>query len=476
MPESLKQKTAKGLFWGALNSGTTQILNLIIGIILARHLTKADYGIIGILTIFTAIAADLQSAGFTQGLINIKRPTARDYNSVFSFNVCMSVLMYAVLFLSAPLIASYFHQPCLVSVSRVVFLTFVISSLGIAHGGYMAKNMMNRELAIIGALALIISGTVGITLALLGFAYWSLAWQQVTYMIVVNLGRYYYVRDWRPRLSLDFGPVRLMAPFALKILVTKILNTLSANILTPIFARWFTIHQVGSYTQAFKWNTMAYSLVANTVGQIAQPVLVEDERCDAFRKMLRFTCFLSMPLMFGFALVGREFILITIKEEWLECVPLLQVLCISGAFMPIHTMYQNLAISHGRSDIYMWLNIGQIVLQIAVVYAFSGHGMFVMVSAYSAMMILWLLPWHFFTGRLIGYSWWNFFKDIVPFTFAALGTMAITYYATNMLTNIYLIFFVRCILAAVIYYAVMKICKVQILEECEQFLLKKLKK
>ena len=476
MSESLKQKTAKGLFWGALNSGTTQILNLIIGIILARHLTKADYGIIGILTIFIAIASDLQSAGFTQGLINIKRPTARDYNSVFSFNVCMSVLMYSVLFFSAPFIAEYFHQPCLVSVSRVVFLTFFISSLGIAHGGYMAKNMMNRELAIIGALALILSGAVGITLALLDFAYWSLAWQQVTYMIVVNIGRYYYVRDWRPRLSLDFGPVRLMAPFALKILVTKILNTLSANILTPIFARWFTIHQVGSYTQAFKWNTMAYSLVANTVGQIAQPVLVETDRSEAFRKMLRFTCFISMPLMFGFALVGREFILITIKEEWLECVPLLQVLCISGAFMPIHTMYQNLAISHGRSDIYMWLNIGQILLQIAVVFACSDYGMFVMVSAYSAMMILWLLPWHFFTGRLIGYSWWSFFKDIVPFTLTALGTMIVTYYATTMFTNIYLIFVVRCILAAIIYYSVMKLCKVQILTECEQFILKKLKK
>jgi O-antigen/teichoic acid export membrane protein len=183
-----------------------------------------------------------------------------------------------------------------------------------------------------------------------------------------------------------------------------------------------------------------------------------------------------MPLMFGFALVGREFILITIKEEWLECVPLLQVLCISGAFMPIHTMYQNLAISHGRSDIYMWLNIGQILLQIAVVYAFSGNGMFVMVSAYSAMMILWLLPWHFFTGRLIGYTWWNFFKDIVPFTLTALGTMIVTYYATTMFTNIYLIFVVRCILAAIIYYSVMKLCKVQILTECEQFILKKLKK
>lgn len=473
MSESLKQKTAKGLFWGAMNSGTTQILNLVIGIVLARHLTKGDYGVVTVLTIFTAIAGDLQSAGFTQGLINLHKPTARDYNSVFSFNVCMSVLMYAVLFFCAPLIAQFYHQPCLTNVSRLVFLTFFISSLGIAHGGYMAKNMMNKEMAIIGGLALIISGAVGITLALLGFAYWSLAWQQVTYMIVINIGRYYYVRDWRPRLSLDFGPVRAMAPFALKILVTKIINTISINVLTVIFGRKFAIHEVGSYGQAFKWNTMAYSLVANTVGQIAQPVLVESEKNQAFRKMLRFTCFLSMPLMFGFALVSNEFILITIKEEWIECVPLLQVLCISGAFMPIHTMYQNLAISRGRSDIYMWLNIGQIVLQIAIVFAFSDYGMFAMVAAYSAMMILWLLPWHLFTGRLIEYSWWQAFKDVAPFTIAAAVTMALTYYATLSLTNIYILLISRCLLAAIIYYVIMKIAKVQILKECEDFVLKR---
>ncbi len=476
MSESLKQKTAKGLFWGALNSGTTQILNLVIGIVLARHLTKGDYGVVTVLTIFTAIAADLQSAGFTQGLINIKRPTARNYNSVFSFNVCMSMLMYVILFFCAPLIAQFYHQPCLTYVSRVVFLTFFISSLGIAHGGYMAKNMMNKELAIIGALALIISGAVGITLVLLGFAYWSLVWQQVTYMVVVNIGRYYYVRDWRPRLSLDFGPVRELAPFALKILVTKIINTISTNILTVIFGRKFAIHEVGSYGQAFKWNTMAYSLVANTVGQIAQPVLVESEKNMAFRKMLRFTCFFSMPLMFGFALVSEEFILITIKDEWIECVPLLQVLCISGAFMPIHTMYQNLAISRGRSDIFMWLNIGQIALQIAIVFAFSCYGMFVMVAAYSAMMILWLFPWHLYAGRLIEYSWWQAFKDVAPFTLTAAVTMVITYYVTKTITNIYLLLIVRCVLAAAIYYFVMKLCKVQILAECEQFFLNKLRK
>ena len=393
MAESLKERTAKGLFWGAMNSGTTQVLNLVIGIFLARLLSPEDYGIVGVLTIFTAIAGDLQSAGFTQALINIHRPTARDYNSVFSFNVVMSASIYALLFMCAPLIAGFFHQECLVSVSRVVFLTFLISSLGIAHGGYMTKNMMNKEMAIIGALALIISGATGITLAIMGFSYWSLAWQQVAYITIINIGRYYYVRDWRPRLTLDFAPVRLMAPFALKILVTKVLNTTSNNILTVIFGRLFPIKAVGNYSQAFKWDTMAHSLISNTVGQLAQTVLVESSTSEednrelrVYRKMTRFTAFLAMPLMFGLALVSREFILITIGTAWLDCVPLLQMLCISGAFMPLYVMYQNLAISQGRSDIYMWLNIIQIVLQIAIILACAPFGLSVMVAAYSLFM------------------------------------------------------------------------------------------
>lgn len=483
MSESLKEKTAKGLFWGAMNSGSTQVLNLVIGIFLARLLSPGDYGIVGVLTIFTAIAGDLQSAGFTQGLINIKRPTARDYNSVFSFNVCMSVAMYAILFLSAPLIAGYFRQECLTTVSRVVFLTFVISSLGIAHGGYMTKNMMNKELAIIGALALVISGTTGITLAYLKYGYWAMAWQQIAYMVVVNLGRYYYVREWRPRLTFDFGPVREMTPFALKILVTKIINTLSNNVLTFIFGRLFPMHQVGYYTQAFKWDTMAHSLIGNTVGQIAQTVMVEaapatsaknagssDEssrQLQIFRKMTRFTCFLTMPVMLGFALVSREFILITIGKKWVDCIPMLQVLCISGAFMPLYTMYQNIAISKGRSDIFMWLNIGQIALQIAIILIFYRYGMLIMVCAYSAMMIIWLLPWHHYAGRLICYRWWDAFKDVSPFCLAASAVMSAVYFATCMLEQPFLLIGIRFVIAALLYYGIMKVARVQILKECE---------
>lgn len=482
MSETLKQKTAKGLFWGALNSGTTQMLNLVFGICLARLLTEADYGIVGVLTIFSTIAGDLQSAGFTQGLINLKSPTARDYNSVFSFNVVASLTMYAILFLCAPLIADFFHQPCLTEVSRVVFLAFVISSLGIAHGGYMTKNMMNREMAVIGVIALLCSGTVGIVLAWLGKAYWALAWQQITYIAVMNFGRYCCVRKWHPRLTLDFGPVRQMLPFTVKILVTKIINTISSNILTVIFGRLFTIRQVGNYSQAYKWDTMANSLVANTVGQIAQAVLVEADteaheegrQLRVYRKMLRFTCFLAMPLMFGLALVSREFILLMIGEGWKDCVPLLQVLCVSGAFVPLYTMYQNLAISQGRSDVYMRLNIAQIVLQIVVILCFHRQGIYMMVCAYSAFLILWLLPWQLSAGRLIGYRLPDFLRDVAPFAVVAAVVMVSVHFATSTIESLWLLILARIAMAAVLYYAVLKLLGTEILKECEAFVRKRL--
>ena len=485
MTESLKQKTAKGLFWGAMNSGSTQILNLIFGIVLGRMLSPEIYSVVAILTIFVAIAGDLQSSGFTQALVNIKRPTDRDYNSVFSFNVVMSVMMYFILFLCAPLIADFYDRPYLTEVSRVLFLSFLIASIGIAHGGYMMKNMMNKEMAIIGFIALIVSGATGITLAFLGKTYWALVWQQIAYISVTVIGKFFFVKEWRPRLTLDFGPVKQMAPFAMNILVTKIVNTVSNNILTNIFGKLFPDRLVGNYSQAYKWDTMANSLVANTVGQIAQAVLVEASPSDhsegsrelqVFRKMLRFTCFLSMPLMFGFALVANEFILITIGDKWTGCVPLLQVLCISGAFVPLYTMYQNLAMSQGRSDIFMWLNIGQIALQIVIVMLFYRFSMLIMVCAYSIFMILWLIPWHIFTGRLIRYRWTDAFKDIAPFALSAMFTMAVTYWATDMITNLYILIAIRFCLDAAIYYGIMKIAKVQILIECEQFILKRIKK
>lgn len=475
--ESLKDKTAKGLFWGALNSGTTQVLNLVFGIVLGRLLTPADYGIVGVLAIFTAIAGDLQSSGFSQALVNIKEPKRSDYNSVFWFNVLTSLTIYAVLFCCSPLIAAFFHEPRLTELSRFVFLSFVISSLGITSNAYMTKQMMNKELAVCAAVALLGSGAVGVALALNGYAYWSLAWQQVAYITLLNLGRFHYT----PRLMslhVDFGPVRRMFPFAVKILVTKIINTVSGNILTFIFGRLYPMRAVGNFSQAYKWDNMANSMVANTVGQIAQPVMVsvKEERgreAQVFRKMMRFTAFLSFPAMFGLALVAREFILLTIGPKWEGCVPLLQILCLSGAFYPFYTLYQNLAISNGRSDLYMWCNIFQIALQVAIIVALHSFGMTVMVGAYSAFLILWLGVWQHVAHRLIGVRLHDTLKDILPFCLAAIATMAATYGLTFFIDSNILLLVLRVFVAAAIYTAIMKIAHAVILDECVQFIKQK---
>lgn len=477
MAETLKEKTAKGLFWGAMNSGSTQLLNIVFGIFLARLLSPADYGIVGILTIFTLIAGNIQSSGFTQALVNLKEPTDRDYNSVFWFNVLASVAMYALLFCCAPLIARFFHQPCLTWLSRFVFLAFLISSLGIVQNAYMVKNMMNREITIVAFVALLASCAVALVLAWRGMAYWSLAWQQVVYISVLNVGRYYYT-GWRPSLHIDFGPVRRMFGFSVKLLVTNIINTVSNNVLTFIFGRFYAIRDVGNYSQAYNWDTKANSFIANTVGQIAQPVLasVKDNRAkevQVFRKMLRFTAFLSFPLMFGLVLVAREFILVTIHEQWLDSVPLLRILCVSGAFMPIYTLYQNLAISNGRSDVYMWCNLGQVVGLLALVLLCRQQGMQTMVVAYTVFMIAWLVVWQLLVQRFVAVSFLDVLRDTVPFMLCAAATMVATWFITRGIDNLWLLLLVRVVVAAALYYAVMRLLRVQILDECVAFIRRK---
>lgn len=479
-PDSLKEKTAKGLFWSMMSNGSTQVLNLLFGILLGRMLSPADYGMVGVLTIFTAIAGNLQSSGFTQGLTNIRRPKAKDYNAVFWFNVITSITIYIILFFCAPLIAMFFHQPELTRLSRFVFLAFLISSLGIAHGAYMFKNLMTRENAVTGFAALTVSGTVGTIMAFNGMSYWSLAWQQVVYITVVNIGRYYYT-PWRPSPHIDLRPIKKMLGFSVKILVTNIINTLNSNILVFIFGRLLPIRTVGDFSQANKWDTMAYSFLASTVAQVAQPVMSQvcddnDRERRVFRKMARFTAFLSFPVMFGLAAVAEEFILITIHGQWINSVPLLRILCISGAFMPLYILYQNHVISRGRSDIYLWCNIIQTVIQAAVILIFVKQGVTVMVTAFTVYNIVFLAVWQHFLHRLTGIRAAEILRDICPFALTAAAVMGAVWLLTAWIENLWLLLLCRFTLAAALYLIVMKLARVQILEECMAFIKSKISK
>jgi O-antigen/teichoic acid export membrane protein len=240
--------------------------------------------------------------------------------------------------------------------------------------------------------------------------------------------------------------------------------------LTVIFGRLLPAYDVGNYYQANKWNNMANQLVSGTMSQVAQPVLTRinddhDRQRHVFGKMIRFTAFLSFPAMFGLALIAPQFIIAAIGSEWQHSVPLLQILCLSGAFIPLYTVYQNLFLSLGKSDIYMWLNVAQIVLVITAVLACHSLGITAMVIAFACINIFWLLAWQFFASKLIGYSYLQMLRDLMPFMFISLAVMAVTWLITKPIGNIYLLMAARVIVAVLLYVLAMKLSGAKIYAE-----------
>ena len=471
---TLKEKTAQGLLWGGLNSGIQQLVGLAFGIVLGRLLAPSDYGMMAMISIFSLVATALQDSGFRTALTNIEHPKHEDYNSVFWFNIIMASSLYVILFLAAPLIGEYYHTPRVVPLCRYAFLSIVIASFGTAQSAYLFKHLRAKQQAEAGALAVILSSLTGVGMAFAGMAYWSLATQGLVYVGINTLLQWHF-SPWRPSIhGITFAPVRRMFRFSCKILATTIMTHVNNNVLNILLGHYFTPRDTGNYNQAYQWNTKCYSLVQSMVAQVAQPVLVslngeEGRQKDVFRKMMRFTAFITFPLLFGFGLVAKEFIVTAIGEKWLASAQLIQILCLSGATMPLSTLFSNMIISKGRSGTFFWCTFTLGLVQIATMVMIWPMGIRWMVIAYTLLNTSWLLVWLFFVRRLIGYGYWMFFCDVMPFALAAAGVMGVAYVATMPLSNMITLLITRFIIAVVLYYVVMKIARVKILAECERF-------
>ena len=462
------------MLWGGLNSGIQQLVGLAFGIILGRLLSPSDYGMMAMISIFSLVATALQDSGFRTALTNIEHPKDEDYNSVFWFNIIMASSLYLILFFAAPLIGEYYHTPRVVPLCRYAFLSIVIASFGTAQSAYLFKHLRAKQQAEAGALAVILSSLTGVGMAFAGMAYWSLATQGLVYVGINTLLQWHF-SPWRPSIhGITFAPVRRMFRFSCKILATTIMTHVNNNVLNILLGHYFTPRDTGNYNQAYQWNTKCYSLVQSMVAQVAQPVLVslngeEGRQKDVFRKMMRFTAFITFPLLFGFGLVAKEFIVTAIGEKWLASAQLIQILCVSGATMPLSTLFSNMIISKGRSGTFFWCTFTLGLVQIATMVLIWPMGIRSMVIAYTILNTSWLLVWLFFVRRLIGYGYWMFFCDVMPFALAAAGVMGVAYVATMPLSNLIALLISRFIIAVVLYYVVMKIARVKILAECERF-------
>ena len=474
---TLKEKTARGLLWGGLSNGVQQVLNLLFGIFIARKLTPADYGMVGILTIFSTIAAALQESGFTAALVNIKNIQHKDYNAVFWFSIAMSLCIYIILFFCAPLIADFYETPELTALARYSFLGFVISSFGTAQSGFILKNLMVKQRAISEFVGLVLSGCIGITMAYNGFAYWGLATQSISYTFIVTLMLWHY-SSWRPTLNVDFSPLKSMIGFSSKLLATKIFTQINYNVYSLILGKFYTKQLVGYYNQGYKWSSMGGQLILRMIASVAHPVLSsvnndKERQLQIFYKMLAFTSFVSFPLMLGLGYISEELILITIKDKWLPCVPILQLLCISGAFVPINDLHKQLIISKGKSNIYLWNTVIMSVALLTGAMACYRYGIIPMVIVYVILCISWLFVWFYFVRKEIGLTFLGLAKNILPYALTMGVTIAVSWYFTRNITNMYLMLVAKIATAVPVYIGILWMFNCGILKEAFHYVLQK---
>ena len=478
--ESLKEKTAKGLFWGGMNNGMQQLLGLVFGIILGRLLSPSDYGLIAMITIFSLIATALQNSGFSTALVNEKEPKDSDYNSVFWFNILMGGSIYIILFFSAPFIADYYHEPRLVALCRYAFIGLLFSCSGVAQAAYLYKNLRAKQLAKASITATIISSCVAAIMAWQGFSYWSLATQTNLFILISTLLRWHY-SDWRPSLQIDFSFVRKAFPFSVKILISDVLTHVNNNVMNILLGRYYSAHDTGNYNQAYQWNNKCTSLIQGMVKQVDQAVLVsvrddQERQLAVLRKMVRFAAFISFPLLLGFGLVAKEFIVLAIGEKWLVSAHYLQWLCVCGAVAPISVLLADLVISKGKSGTFMGSTLALGLLEILAMLLLYPYGIHTMVMAYVALNLVWLFVWFTFASRLTSYTLLLFMKDIVPFGLAATAVMLATGYLTASITSLWLLLLCRVALAAMLYLLVMKVARAKILDETLDFVKNKFKR
>ena len=477
--KNLKHAVAKGFFWGGMSNAVCQLFSLVFGVYLARILGPDDYGPIGMLAIFSAIAGSLQDSGFVAAIANRKSVTHDDYNAVFWFNVLVSLLMYGVLFVCAPLIADFFNQPVLVSLSRYNFLGFVVAGFGIAPSAYLFRELKVKQKSIALILSIVVSGVVGVVMAINEYSYWGIATQSIVYVLVRTVVCWYFT-PWRPSLKVNFAPLKYLFAFSYRLLITNIFQRFNWNIFSFILGKFYTKTDVGNYTKAAEWFNMGGEVVNGMVNAVAQPVLAKvvndsERQLRVFRRMLRFAAYVSFPAMFGLSLVAPELITLVITDKWIESAGMLRLLAIWGAFMPVQSMLTNLLVSCGRAKTFMWCTIVQGVLMLAILLLVYPYGIKLMIVCYCIFNVCWLFVWRYFAAKEIKVSLPMFLRDVVPYMLLAGAVMAVTHLLTAGIEGYLQLLLSRIIIAALLYVGVSVLVRNEELREICEFLFKRKK-
>lgn len=469
----LKTKTIKGLFWGGFSSGMKQVISALIGLVLLSRLSPGDYGLVGMLAIFTGIASTLQEGGFTSALANRKEFSHDDFNAVFWFNNIISITMYVVLWFCAPLIADFYGQPELVKISRVLFLAFVFNGVSLAFNAYLFRFLMVKERAAIEVISSIIGGVAAIILAVKGYGYWALVVNTVLMSFIASMLRI-ILAPWHPTFKINFRPVWEMFGFSFKLVIASFVTQIQNNIFSVILGRAYTEREVGFYSQGNKWTVMGQTMISGTVNSVAQPIMArvaeEKERgVKVFRKFMRLTSCLVYPSMLGLAFIAPQFIQV-INSEFLPSVPVMQFCSIGCIALSLSNMYSQMNIAHGRSDLTLLITVIGAALQIAMAFVVYRYGINAIALTIAVCNFVILAAWHLISGKYVGYTLSMFLKDVMPYAGLAVLVIIATFFATKFIHNTLLLLCAKIVVAAVLYILALKVLDSAIYREARVFI------
>lgn len=456
MSSSLKSRAVTGLLWSGLDGVSQQALILAIGIILARLLDPADFGLIAMLSFFMAIARNVLNSGFGQALIQKKDATDVDACSVFYFSIVAGAIAAGLLALTAPWIAAFFHQPLLTDLTRVMALNIIINSFSLVPTTLLSRNIDFKTQTKISLMATLISGIVGVTLAFLGFGVWSLVIQQ----IAANLLRTVLVwcfSAWRPSLLFSFRALRTLFAFGSRLLASGLLNTTFDHLYSLVIGRLFSAGQLGIYSRARTMQQIPTTTFSEMVTRVIFPVFstVQDDPAKlkrGLRKVVTAVVFIHFPVMIGLAAAARPLVLVLLTEKWLPCVPCLQLLCLAGLLYPLHVVNLDILKAKGRSDLFFRLEVAKkvlIVIAIAVTYRWGVMGL-IWGQIVTSVLAYYLNT--YYTGKLIEYSIKEQALDALPYL-AAAGVMGGAVYSLQYipLPAVWILLFCQIVVGVMLY-------------------------
>lgn len=464
--ESLKNKTIKGTAWSAVDNIVQYGVSFVVSIVLARLLTPDDYGLIGIILIFTAICNAIINSGFSTALIRKKNITENDYNTAFIVNIVLSFILYVVLCLGAPLIADFFCREELTLLTRVSSFSMIIGGLAIVQQTRLTKRIDFKTQTKISLISSVISGLIGIVMAYLGYGVWALVVQGLSSQTLRTAMLWFY-NKWMPTLTFSRNSFRELFGFGWKMMVSSVLDSFWTQLYQVVVGKFYSPATLGQYTRAKQFSQMFSSNLTTVIQRVTYPVLsdIQDEKerlIIAYRKIIKTTMFITFALMFSLGAVSEPFIYCLIGEKWHEASTYLPLICFVGAFYPLHAINLNMLQVQGRSDLFLGLEIVKKIIGLGPLFVGAFVGIFPMLYTTILTSIISYFLNSYFPGKLLGYTCWKQLKDISLSFFIAFSMAVFVYTIKYLPFSYWLILPLQIVLGLSV---LIFLCKIARLEE-----------